>query len=54
MLFSIYPTDAPEVREAVVAQAGTLAAAPMLFTSLHLPESADLEGYGAVLTGLHR
>ena len=54
MLFSVYPTDAPEVRDAVVAQARELAAAPMLFTSLHLPESADLTGYGATLTALHR
>lgn len=54
MLFSVYPTDAPDVRGAVVAQACELSPEPMLFTSLHLPESADLEGYGAVLTDLHR
>lgn len=54
MLFSLYPTDAPEVRRAVVSQAVALADRPLLFTSLHLPESADLDGYGAELTALHR
>ena len=42
MLFSIYPTDTPEVRAAVLDQACAVAEAPMLFTSLHQPESAGL------------
>jgi len=54
MLFSVYPTDAPEVRDAVLAQACALAPTPMIFTSLHLPENADLEGFGAVLADMHR
>lgn len=53
MLFSLYPTDAPEDRAAVVAQALTLAPTPTMFTSLHLPESSDLDGFGAILSGLH-
>lgn len=54
MLFSIYPTDAPDVRAAVLAQACAVSDAPMLFTSLHLPESGDLHGFGAELAAAHR
>lgn len=54
MLFSIYPTDTPEVRADVIDQACAVAAAPMLFTSLHQPESAGLLGFAAELADAHR
>ena len=54
MLFSIYPTDTPEVRAAVLDQACAVAEAPMLFTSLHQPESDGLRGFGAELADAHR
>lgn len=54
MLFSIYPTDTPEVRAAVLDQACAVAEAPMLFTSLHQPESDGLRGFGAELASAHR
>ncbi len=58
MLFSIYPTDAPETRRRVVEQAAAQPApdggATLLFTSLHLPESAELDAFGDVLARFHR
>lgn len=57
MLFSLYPTDAPETRRRVVEQAAAqpvpVGGAPLLFTSLHLPESAELDAFGDVLAGFH-
>lgn len=53
MLLSLYPTDTPQVREAVVDQA-VRRGVGMLFTSLHLPEDDRLTEHGAVLTSLHR
>lgn len=54
MLFSIYPTDAPEVRAAVLEQACAASDTPLLFTSLHQPESEGLRGFVAELTAAHR
>ena len=54
MLFSIYPTDPPEVRAAVVDQAQRLASEPTLFTSLHIPEADALEEFLDELASLHR
>lgn len=53
MLFSIYPTDAPEVRDDVVAQAGAQDGERLVFTSLHIPEAEGLHAYGAYLRRLH-
>ncbi|QLD12069.1 MupG family TIM beta-alpha barrel fold protein [Microbacterium oleivorans] len=57
MLFSIYPTDAPETRRAVVAQAiaGADASAGerMLFTSLHMVDTGELAAFGDVLRDVH-
>ncbi len=52
MLFSLYPTDSDEVRDAVVA---AVRAHPerFVFTSLHIPESRDLRAFGDYLAGLH-
>lgn len=41
MLFSLYPTDSPQVREAVIEQVLTQPE-KLLFTSLHIPESDGL------------
>ena len=58
MLFSIYPTDAPETRRRVVEQAVAQPVEPggerLLFTSLHLPESAELDTFGEVLAAFRR
>lgn len=54
MLFSLYPTDDPGVRDAVVAQALAAAEASEIFTSLHIPESDRLREFGAYLARLHR
>ncbi|KAA9089140.1 MupG family TIM beta-alpha barrel fold protein [Microbacterium radiodurans] len=62
MLFSIYPTDAPETRRAVLEQAAGSAAAAaaaaaaaerMLFTSLHTVETAELAAFGDLLREAH-
>lgn len=52
MLFSLYPTDRPDVRAAVVAAAVRDTDA-MVFTSLHIPESQALRAFGASLRELH-
>ena len=54
MLFSIYPTDPPEVRSAVIAQARRSASEPVLFTSLHIPEADALATFIEELASLHR
>ena len=53
MLFSLYPTDTGQVRDAVVA---AVRAQPeqVVFTSLHIPESRDLHAFGDYLGQLHR
>jgi hypothetical protein len=54
VLWSLYPTDVPEVQQAVVAQALRHGAPDgPLFTSLHLPEADGLERHGALLRRLH-
>ncbi len=58
MLFSIYPTDAPETRRAVLEQAAgsdAVAAADgrMLFTSLHMVDTVELAAFGDVLREAH-
>lgn len=53
MLFSLYPTDSPQVREAVIEQVLTQPE-KLLFTSLHIPESDGLLQYGEYLGELHR
>lgn len=52
MLFSLYPTDDPDVRAAVVAAAVRDPGAPV-FTSLHIPESRGLRAFGDYLRELH-
>lgn len=52
MLFSLYPTDDPDVRAAVVADAVRDPGA-LVFTSLHLPESRGLRAFGDYLRELH-
>lgn len=52
MLFSLYPTDDPDVRAAVLATAARHPGAPV-FTSLHIPESRGLRDFGAYLRDLH-
>lgn len=54
MLFSLYPTDPPDVRSAVIAQARRLTSEPTLFTSLHIPEADALEEFLDELASLHR
>ena len=54
MLFSIYPTDPPEVRSAVLDQARRLAPEPTLFTSLHIPEADALGHFVEELASWHR
>ena len=53
MLFSIYPSDTADVREAVVAQA-LASGGGTVFTSLHIPETSGLERFGDYLADLHR
>ena len=57
MLWSLYPTDAPDVQRQVVAQAVRHAARPggtgLVFTSLHLPEDDRLAEHGELLRRLH-
>ncbi|WP_158370225.1 MupG family TIM beta-alpha barrel fold protein [Cellulosimicrobium cellulans] len=54
MLWSLYPTDGPEVQRAVVAQTVRHGAPDgPVFTSLHLPESDTLAEHGALLRRLH-
>lgn len=52
MLFSLYPTDIPQVRQAVIDQILTQPER-LVFTSLHIPESDGLLQYGQYLRGLH-
>lgn len=54
MLFSMYPTDPPQTRERVVAQASDQTAEQLVFTSFHIPEAEGLLRYGAYLQALHR
>lgn len=63
MWFSLYPTDPPETRAAVVEQALRFGSdapgrdaegSPVLFTSLHIPESTGLTAFGEELARLHR
>lgn len=53
MLFSLYPTDPVEVRDAVVAAARDNSAEHALFTSLHIPEADDLAAFADHLRTLH-
>lgn len=53
MQFSIYPTDTPQVRQAVLEQAVSQPER-LLFTSFHIPESDGLPQYGEYLRALHR
>lgn len=53
MLFSIYPTDAPELRAQVVDQVLTQSER-LVFTSFHIPESEGIQQFGDYLGGLHR
>ncbi|MDR1265259.1 MAG: MupG family TIM beta-alpha barrel fold protein [Propionibacteriaceae bacterium] len=53
MLFSIYPVDPPAVQAAVVAQARSGSDRPLVFTSLHLPESQGLRQWGEQLADWH-
>jgi hypothetical protein len=53
MLHALYPTDPPEVRDAVVEQA-VRRGDELVFTSLHLPEDDRLAEHGALLRDLHR
>ena len=53
MLFSLYPTDPADVRDAVVAAARDHSAEQALFTSLHIPEADDLASFADYLRGLH-
>lgn len=53
MLHSLYPTDDPALRRSV-ARAAARAGRPLVFTSLHIPESSGLRAFGAELAGLHR
>jgi hypothetical protein len=53
MLHSLYPTDPPSVREAVIEQA-VRRGDELMFTSLHLPEHDGLAEHGALLRDLHR
>ena len=52
MLFSLYPTDDPQVRSAVLEQVLTQPER-LVFTSFHIPESEGLLQYGEYLRGLH-
>ena len=54
MLFSVYATDPPTVRAAVVEQACADGAGASLFTSLHLPEAGDLDAWIAWMAEVHR
>ncbi len=53
MLFSLYPTDPPEVRDAVVAAARDHSREHALFTSLHIPEATRLNAFLDELRALH-
>lgn len=53
MLFSVYPTDPPEVRDAVIAAARDHSREHALFTSLHIPESTGLAEYTRQLQAWH-
>ncbi len=53
MLHSLYPTDPPQVRDAVIEQA-VGRGEELVFTSLHLPEDDRLAEHGALLRDLHR
>lgn len=52
MLFSLYPTDDPDVRAEVVA-AAVRSPETLVFTSLHMPESESLRAFGEYLRHLH-
>lgn len=52
MQFSLYPTDGPHVRQAVLEQAITQDER-LLFTSLHMPESERLPQFGEYLRDVH-
>lgn len=52
MLYSLYPTDPDQTRDAVVA-AVRAQADRLVFTSLHIPESRGLREFGAYLQLLH-
>ncbi len=52
MLFSLYPTDPGQTREAVVAAVRTQPDR-FVFTSLHIPESDGLRAFGDYLARLH-
>lgn len=54
MLFSLYPTDVDEIRDAVVAAVRDQPGDKLVFTSLHIPESRDLAAFGDYLAQLHR
>lgn len=54
MLFSIYPTDTPAVRDAVIEQVLRGTDDRLIFTSLHLPEHESLDQFGRFLESLHR
>lgn len=53
MLFSLYPTDPPDVRAEVVESAARGTRPRMVFTSLHIPESRGLRAFGDYLRELH-
>lgn len=53
MLYSLYPTDATSVRDAVAEAAAAQPAEPV-FTSLHIPEARDLDAYCSFLGEAHR
>ena len=53
MLFSLYPTDPGQTRDAVVAAVRTQPDR-FVFTSLHIPESRDLHAFGEYLARLHK
>lgn len=54
MLYSLYPTDPPQAREAVAAAVRAEPGDRFVFTSLHIPESRDLAAFGDYLARLHR
>lgn len=54
MIFSLYPTDPEQTRDAVVAAVRAQRGERFVFTSLHIPESRDLQAFGDYLGQLHR
>ncbi len=54
MFFSLYPTDPPEVRDAVVAAARDHSQEHAVFTSLHIPEAQRLTAFVDDLRDLHK